>query len=99
MNKLLPKNSVLPELNTKATQNGKVVTGELDLYVNSELKWSIELLKEGIGIGQHLARFHQTKAKYREVETEQYLVVDLRGPRAAIRGVREDANRLRHLLF
>lgn len=94
MNKLLPpKNSVLPELNTKATQNGKVITGELDFYVNNELKWSIELLKEGIGIGQHLARFHQTEGKYREVDTEQYLVVDLRGPRAATRGVREDVNR------
>lgn len=83
MNKLLPpKNSVLPELNTKATQNGKVVSGELDFYVNSELKWALELLKEGIGIGQHLARFHPATGKYREVDTNQYLVVDLRGPRS-----------------
>ena len=82
MNKLLPpKNSVLPELNTKATQNSKVVSGELDFYVNSELKWALELLKEGIGIGRHVARFHPTTGKYREVDTNEYLVVDLCGPR------------------
>ena len=94
MNKLLPPMyTVLPELNTKATIDGKVVTGELDFYINSDLKWSIELLKEGVGIGEHLLRFHKKTGKYREVETHQYLVVDLRGPRSSHRVVAENPNR------
>lgn len=93
-NRLLPpRHSLIPELNTKATKNGVLVTGELDFYVNAELKWSIELLKEGIGIGAHLARFHRTTGKYREVDTREYIVVDLRGPRTPGRGVNQDPNR------
>ena len=52
--------------------------GELDFYVNWQLKWAVELLKEGKEIGEHLNRFRT--GKYREVETAEYLVVDFRGP-------------------
>ena len=78
-NRFLPAwNSLTPELNTKAELNGKTVKGELDFYVNSQLKWAVELLKEGKDIGEHLNRFRT--GAYREVETSEYLVVDFRGP-------------------
>ena len=89
-NKLLPVvHTLIPELNTKAIINGKVVTGELDFYINSNLKWSIELLVEGRQIGDHLSRF---AGKYSEVDTQAYLVVDFRGPRQS-HGVPPNANR------
>ena len=78
-NRFLPaRYSLTPEINTKATVNGKTVKGELDFCVNSNLKWAVELLKEGQGIGEHLSRFDT--GQYREVETSEYLVVDFRGP-------------------
>ena len=89
-NRFLPAwNSLTPELNTKAELNGKTVRGELDFYVNSQLKWAVELLKEGKGIGEHLNRFRT--GKYREVETSEYLVVDFRGP--LTRSVQRHPNR------
>jgi hypothetical protein len=36
---------------------GRVVTGELDFYINRSLMWGIEILREGNGIiGKHLGR-------------------------------------------
>ena len=80
-NRFLPAfNSLNPELSTTATKDGKVVTGELDFYVNYSLQWAVELLRKGDGIGEHLARFDRNTGKYREVEMKQHLVVDFRGP-------------------
>ena len=73
---------IIPEFNTFATNaDGDIETGELDFYINGELQWSLELLRLGDKIGEHVARFDQYHGKYREVNSKSHLVVDCRGPR------------------
>jgi hypothetical protein len=84
MSQLLPlDNFIIPELNTlvRNPPNGPDVTGELDFYVNGRLKWGIELLRDGKGIGEHIGSFDEYSGKYRKVDMLAYLVVDCRGPR------------------
>jgi hypothetical protein len=83
MSQLLPlHNAIIPELNTFATDsNGTPVTGELDFYVNGKLRWSVELLRNGDKIGQHIRRFDPNNGKYRKVDMRDYIVVDCRGPK------------------
>ena len=77
------RNFLIPELNTVATDaNGKVVSGELDFYINGSLHWCIELLRNGDKIGEHLGRFQPRTGKYRNlVKSNDYLVVDCRPPK------------------
>lgn len=73
---------VIPELNTKATRaSGKKQTDELDFYVNGELQWAVELLRNGDMISEHIKHFHKLIGKYREVPQRDYLVVDCRPPK------------------
>eukprot|EP00523_Entomoneis_sp_CCMP467_P012077 CAMPEP_0168717728 /NCGR_PEP_ID=MMETSP0724-20121128/149_1 /TAXON_ID=265536 /ORGANISM="Amphiprora sp., Strain CCMP467" /LENGTH=468 /DNA_ID=CAMNT_0008764213 /DNA_START=9 /DNA_END=1415 /DNA_ORIENTATION=+ len=75
-------NFIIPELNTYATDaSGNIVTGELDFYINGALQWCLELLRQGDKIGEHLDRFDKANGKYREVASNDYLVVDCRGPK------------------
>ncbi|TPX71022.1 hypothetical protein CcCBS67573_g06320 [Chytriomyces confervae] len=53
------------------------VRGEIDFYLNGNLRWGIELLVNGIGIGEHLSRF-STSGKYFPLGVADYVVVDLR---------------------
>jgi hypothetical protein len=84
MSQLLPlDNAIIPELNTLVTNppSGPDVTGELDFYVDGKLKWCVELLRNGIGIGEHIGRFDLSNGKYRKVDMNEYIVVDCRGPK------------------
>jgi len=72
---------ILPEKHTQTTIAGRVQEGRVDFYINSTLQWSIELLRRGNRMSEHLNRFHTLAGKYREVATKQYLVVDCRGPK------------------
>lgn len=76
---------VIPELNTRAVDledpSAGPVTGELDFYVNGDLQWCIEVDRKGDQIGKHLGRFCGVNGKYREVKTNDYYVVDCRGPK------------------
>ena len=79
---LPPQNVIIPELNTAVEDsNGKVVTGELDFYVNGTLKWAVELLRHGDKIGEHLSRFDLQNGKYRKVDIRDYIIVDCCGPK------------------
>jgi len=64
---------------------GDVQTGEINFFVNGNLNYKIELLREGKGIGEHLARFDTRTGKYRGLprssDATSILVIDLRGPR------------------
>jgi hypothetical protein len=87
------QNFIIPELNTYATDaSGSIVTGELDFYINGVLQWCLELLRNGDKIGEHLGRFDETNGKYREVASNDLLVVDCRGPKRG-RGVQPNASR------
>ena len=83
LSNLLPiSNYVIPEFNTFALdEKQNPVYGELDFYINGDLQWCLELLRNGDKIGDHLARFHPSIGKYREVVKMSYLVVDCRGPK------------------
>ena len=64
MSRHLPRrNIIIPELNTKAEVGGETKSGELDFYINSDLKWALELLREGDSVGEHLSRFHPKSRK------------------------------------
>ena len=86
-------NKVIPELNTQVTPtHGSNGTGELDFYINGNLKWCLELLRMGDKIGNHLERFNPLNGRYRNVEMNDYLVVDCRGPKVGS-GVQANASR------
>ena len=80
---LPPNSKVIPEKNTFITDaSGKsILSGELDFYINGDLQWALELVRNGNKIGGHVERFHAVTGKYRHVEPKAYLVVDCRGPK------------------
>jgi hypothetical protein len=94
MSQLLPlQNVIIPELNTVVENSPqKIQTGELDFYINGNLKWCLELLRCGDKIGPHLARFDTNNGKYRKVDMSDYIVVDCRGPKIG-NGVQPSASR------
>ena len=100
MSTLLPlTNYIIPELSTFAfDSSGKLVSGELDFYINGDLQWCLEILRLGDKIGEHLSRFDYEEGKYREIETREYLVVDCRkGRKEGARGA--EVNEARCTLY
>ena len=90
---LTTSNFLIPELNTWAMNSeGEEISGELDFYIDSQLQWCVELLRDGDKIGDHLARFDVHDRKYREVVAKDYLVVDCR-PAKTGKGVVNNQNR------
>ena len=84
MSQFLPlENAIVPELNTtvKNLPSDPDVTGELDFYVNGKLKWCLQLLRKGEGIGEYIGRFDLNNGKYRKVDMNESIVVDGRGPK------------------
>jgi len=74
------RNHIVPELGTFATSPaGGTISGELDFYINGELKWCLELLRMGDKIGDHIARFDKFNGKYSEIPSNDFLVIDCRG--------------------
>ena len=55
------------------------INGEIDFYINGNLRWGIELLVSGRGIGEHLSRFTAIGGKYAPLNVAAYVVVDFRG--------------------
>ena len=53
------------------------ISGELDFYLNSDLRWGIELLVNGSRYGEHMSRF-ENGGKYVPLQMKDYAVVDLR---------------------
>jgi hypothetical protein len=78
-----PHCSIYPELskifpsdtNLDAQQ---AFAGEIDFYLNGNLRWGIELLVNGDGIGEHLSRFAPPNGKYVSLAVNDYAVVDFR---------------------
>ena len=56
---------------------GKTIDGELDFFVNGQLKFGIELLKQGDRTGEENARFGRG-GKYELLGARDYAVVDFR---------------------
>jgi hypothetical protein len=69
---------IFPAITNPNTQ--QTIPGEIDFYLNSSLRWGIELLVNGGGIGEHLSRFTPgPNGKYVALSCLEYTVVDIRG--------------------
>jgi hypothetical protein len=77
---LPPKCHICPEL-SKVFPNDQIgggkIEGEIDFYVNGELRWGIELLVLGDKISEHMSRFGP-KGKYFPLRVNEHAVVDFR---------------------
>ncbi|KAJ1503809.1 hypothetical protein HMI54_005373 [Coelomomyces lativittatus] len=78
-----PDCSICPELSKifPATTNSNTqqnIPREIDFYLNSSLRWGIELLVNGDGIGEHISRFTPPNGKYVALAVSDYTVVDFR---------------------
>ncbi len=62
---------------SQLVQQGRRISGEVDFWINSDLEWAVELLRQGSGKGEHIARFKQNGA-YRDLQPKQWRVVDFR---------------------
>jgi hypothetical protein len=76
-----PSCYICPELSSvfpdSARQRDEHIEGEIDFYLNGDLRWGIELLVNGDKIGEHLNRF-TLNGKYAALGAKDYVVVDLR---------------------
>ena len=78
-----PDCSICPELSkifpaTTTPNTQQKTLGEIDVYVNSSLRWGIELLVNGDGIEEHISRFSHPNGKYVALAVNDYAVVDIR---------------------
>lgn len=62
---------------SQLVQQGRSISGEVDFWINSDLEWAVELLRQGSGKGEHIARFKQNGA-YHNLQPKQWRVVDFR---------------------
>ena len=54
------------------------INGAIDFYLNGGIRWGIELLVNGGGIGEHINRFTPPDGKYVSLGVKDYVVVDFR---------------------
>lgn len=55
--------------------------GFLDFYINSELRWGLEILREGRLLPEHYDRLNGANGRYRHIPLRDWLVVDFRSRR------------------
>jgi hypothetical protein len=76
-----PSCYICPELSSifpdSTRQLDKHIEGEIDFYLNGDLRWGIKLLVNGDKIGEHINRF-AVDGKYAALAAKDYVVVDLR---------------------
>jgi hypothetical protein len=74
---LTAQTHVYPE-NCIVIDTGDKIPGEVDFFINGDLKWGIELLIQGRKLKEHRERFIGN-GKYVNLECLEYVVVDFRG--------------------
>jgi hypothetical protein len=76
-----PSCSICPELSkifpSETNLNMQQIEGEIDFYLNGDIRWGIELLVNGGGVGEHLSRF-APNGKYAPLAVNDYAIVDFR---------------------
>jgi hypothetical protein len=80
---LPPSCYICPELSKvfpdkKQENQDSRIEGEVDFYINGELRWGIELLILGDKITEHMNRFAQPDGKYVPLGVKDYVIVDFR---------------------
>jgi hypothetical protein len=75
-----PGCSICPELSRVFSDGDQAlrIEGEIDFYLDGDLRWGLELLVNGDKIGEHMARF-APGGKYAALAVNDYAVIDLRG--------------------
>lgn len=61
----------------------KRISGEIDFFIDGDLRWGVELLIQGSDISEHINRF-EVNGKYAALDMKDYIVVDLRGNESGI---------------
>jgi hypothetical protein len=51
-----------------------MINGAIDFFLNSSLRWGIEMLVSGDGIGEHLSSFNPPGGKYVALDVNDYAV-------------------------
>jgi hypothetical protein len=73
--------SICPELSqvfpTDESAVQETIQGEIDFFLNGELRWGIELLVHGREIKEHISRFSES-GKYYQLKPNDYVLIDFR---------------------
>lgn len=80
--------AVLPELSEVCPNDAGIerrsIPGQIDFYLDGNLRWGIEILVNGDRVGAHIARFSPS-GKYHPLHVKDYVVIDFRpGPVSAV---------------
>jgi hypothetical protein len=81
---LPPQCYICPELSktfADAHSPHTAISGEIDFFINGDLRWGVELLANGDKIDEHMDRFSQPNGKYSNLNPKDYYVVDFRRSR------------------
>ncbi len=68
---------IFPEPDSAASLSSNRTRGEIDFFIDGDLRWGIELVVKGSNITEHLERFEPLQ-KYAPLNCKEYLVVDFR---------------------
>ena len=69
---------IYPDTADKTTSS---INGEIDFYLNGDLRWGIELLISGKGIKKHMDSLRTNNRSYVNLKMRDWIVIDLlRGP-------------------
>lgn len=68
---IIPNKQVCPDVGRAFGSKGF-----LDLYVNREYKWGIELARDGIELEEHIGRFDKINGKYRNIPMKFWVILD-----------------------
>jgi hypothetical protein len=96
--------SVVPEGATVSPDVGQVFgsEGEIDYYVNGEICWGVELLREGQLMGSHVARFNSKDGIYAPMlpHLKEWVVLDFRtNARRVYKKKTKNADKVWHVCY
>jgi len=69
--------AIHPELSRVIGDTARI-NGEIDFFINGSLRWGVELLIQGSGVGEHISRFGADTGKYAPLRMRDYIIVDFR---------------------
>src|SRR5207244_4899290 len=69
----------VPEGHTISPDVGAVfgADGFLDFYINNDIRWGVEIMREGQKMSDHIDRFDED-GKYRKIPLENWAIIDFR---------------------
>ena len=68
---------------TSIVPSAQHIKGRIDFFINGDIRWGIELVRNGKGLDEHSNRF-SSGGKYRQLGAKDYCVVDIRDGRKSV---------------